>query len=288
MPKLILAFAALALTATAADRSVTYQGDLSPLNITPTFDHGYVIAFERNLDAANRQNQRFAVYAPTGLPAYDATLQVANHPSVRIMNFTADTDGTVVVAFGEPGGFAVFNPAGKQVRTVLTGSYNPTQVCIAPDHTIWLTGIQYPAEDYEIFRHYSVDGVDLGHFQRKSELGGLWAVTIVGGRALRATQDRIVALLHPPDPGTSNPYVEWVELDFSGQLVGRPGRHRYMWPWMVTPDGILYAREEPGKLMTFDRAANAWKPATGAVPVGADGNDLVFQVNPNTFEWRPR
>lgn len=290
MPKLILVFAALALTAAAADRTVTYQGDLSPLNIMPTFDHGYVIAFERNPDAANRQNQRFAVYAPTGLLAYDATLQVVNQPAVTILNFTADTDGTVVVAFHLPDGFAVFNPGGKQIRTVLTGRYTPTQVCIAADHTIWLAGNQFATDDYAIFRHYSLDGIDLGHFQRQSELGGLRAVQIIGGRAIRAAQDRIVALLLPASKPGPIPYLEWVELDLAGQVIGRPGRHRSFFPWMLTPDGTIYASEGDGKWLYYDRASAAWKPSAIAGHFrGADETSLIFQLpNSNTFEWLPR
>ncbi|MDR3702181.1 MAG: hypothetical protein P4L56_21220 [Candidatus Sulfopaludibacter sp.] len=266
-----------------------YQGDISPLHITPTFDHGYLIVWERNTDA-DMNLKRIGVYGPGGALAYHATIQLPNQKHLRLLNGAADTDDTVAVAFDNPGGFAVLDPSGKQIRTVVTGLYVPEQICFAPDHTIWVAGQARPEQDYKIFRKYTPDGQELGEFLPKSTFRpSLVSVRTVGGRALSASADRIVSLLRSDAPGPAP--LEWVELNFDGKLIGRPGQHRYFFPWALTPDGTIYAREGGDKFVFFDRAGAGWKP----VPVtpqgslaGADRNGLVFQLpNTTTFAWVP-
>jgi hypothetical protein len=268
-----------ALACAAATRQVVYLGDLSPLNIVPTLDNGYVIALEGN--------GRIAVYGADGSRLYEATIQVANAKFLTILNAAADADGTVAVIFRNPEGFAVVDRAGKQLRTVTTGRYTPKQICFAPDHTIWLAGDGPLNEDYMIFRHYSTGGHELGQFIHKSEFSSYFTVESIGGRAMRASKDRIVALFQlEADPGQ----MEWIELDFSGQLIDRLGRHPWFFPWALTSDGTIYARQPDSKFLFFDRSAAQWKPVSFAPGylLGADETGLVFQLSgSNTLEWRP-
>jgi hypothetical protein len=112
----------------------------------------------------------------------------------------------------------------------------------------------------------------------------------VGGRALGASADRIVALLQF-DNRADTAHLEWVELDFSGHVIERPGQHSNFLPWALTPGGVIYARENGGNLVFFDRAAGTWKPAAITPPGSlfwADETSLVFRLpNSTTFEWFP-
>jgi hypothetical protein len=273
----------------AANRQVTYQGDIHPLNITPTFDHGYLIVWDRNTDGT-RELKTISVYGPTGSRIYQAAIQVPKHKHLFLLNAAADVDGTVAVVFREPGGFAVLNRNGMQIQTVVTDSYIPTQICFAPDHTIWLAGSSASGAEYMMFRKYSPDGRELGRFVSSSTFASRLApIECIGGRAMQASANGIVALLQPqptPDSG-----LRWVELDFQGKLVGEFGQHKDLLPWTLTPNGTIYAREDVGKFVFLDRASGTWKQSSIARPgylAGADENGLIFGLPDQiTLEWVP-
>jgi hypothetical protein len=280
-----------AIVSSAATRQVTYQGDLSPLNVAPTFDNGYLIVYESD----DQSEKRISLYGPDGLRRYRTSIQIDIPKSFVFQTAAADTDGTVAVAFfdnwnSENFGFELLDPTGKQLRTVLTGSYNPAQICFAPDHTIWLAGYVFHSEDYMVFRRYSLDGRELGQFVPKSALGPLAPVGMFGGRMMRASSSGIVVLLQS-QIGNDWSHLEWVGLDFQGRLIDRPGRHKYLLPWALAPDGTIYAREDGGKLLSWNRAAGVWKlaPVTAKGSLeGADENGLIFRLpNTTTFEWAP-
>ena len=109
----------------------------------------------------------------------------------------------------------------------------------------------------------------------------------VGGKALRASANGMVAVLNSVlVSGPSS--AEFVELDFNGHLVGRPGKHRYFFPWALTPAGTIYAREG-SKLMVYNRSSDAWKPTSDGGYQGLSGAEngaLIFhQPNSNTYDW---
>ena len=293
MKSCLLAAAAAVLSAsgsTAASREVIYQGDLAPLNITPTFDHGYVIVWDRNIDG-DTSLKRISVYAPSGVLAFRTNIQAPGHPYLSLSNGAVDTDGSVAVVFREPGGFTLLDKGGQQTRTVLTGAYVPTQICFAADHTIWLAGSVFGSQDYGILRRYSLDGKQLGEFLPRS-VYDLSPAQSIGGNALRAANDRIVTLLERASDSGGPPTMEWFELDLAGNVIGRPGTHRFFFPWALTPDGTIYAREGGSQLLVFDRAAGAWKvstlirPANGRL-AGADENGLVYGLPQGTYTWVP-
>ncbi len=273
----------------AADRQVTYQGDLSPLNITPTFNHGYVIAWDRNTDGA-QQMKTISVFGPNGSRLYQTAISVPNQKFISLSNGDADTDGTVAVVFRDPGGFAVLDPSGKQIHTVLTAPYEPSQICFAPDHSIWLEGHEGRGDaEYMIFRKYSPDGHELGRFVSSSKFAAkVPDVTTIGGRAIRASANGIVALVLQDQPQPHPPLMLWVALDFEGNVVGQPGQHRYFFPWTLTPQGSIYAKEG-GKFVYLDNVSGKWQesslPRPGSL-AGADENGLIFELpDHHTFEW---
>jgi hypothetical protein len=115
----------------AQPREVYYQGLLTPLNIAPTFDKGYLFVYDSfKIDA----------FAPDGSPLYSVSAHVPGAKIVNIDNAAADTDGTMAGAVDysrdgtsrtEGGGIVLFDRSGKQIRFFDTGPYLPTQVCFA-------------------------------------------------------------------------------------------------------------------------------------------------------------
>ena len=283
----ILAVLSIAEVFAAPASEVIYQGNLSPRNIAPTFDNGYLIVYEGD--------RSLSVFGQDGLRRYQVTVQQTVPKSFYLLGAAADTDGTVAANFfdnwnSQNFGFVVLDPTGKQLRTVLTGSYSPAQICFAPDHTIWLAGTVFHAEDYMVFRKYSLDGQELGQFIPKSTLGSLTPVSMIWGRMLRASSRGIVALLQS-QPINDAAHLEWVELNLEGQLQDRPGQHGNFLPWALAPDGTIYAKESADKLLFWNRSSGVWKPvavtAKGHLE-GADENGLVFQLpNTTTFAWVP-
>ena len=86
---LVIAIASCATALAAEARDVYYQGDLTPLNIVPTFDNGYLVVYDQN---------KINVYAPDGSPVYSASSQVQSAHWAGIQNAAVDTDGTLVAA----------------------------------------------------------------------------------------------------------------------------------------------------------------------------------------------
>ena len=91
-------------------------------------------------------------------------------------------------------------------------------------------------------------------------------------------------------PGQTSENPEWVEMDFSGNLIGRwklGGRSGQSNGFAFTADARLFApsydpETKKYQLMSFDRKSSSWQPVDGGVKgllLGADGNNLVFQMS---------
>jgi hypothetical protein len=104
-----------------------------------------------------------------------------------VSNAAVDVGGSAAVAIADgqqqSGRISLLDPRGKQVRFIEMENYVPIGVCFAPDHSIWVIG--GPAEldgpkNYEILRHYSAEGEELGRYLPKSSFPE-------AGKPLRAT-----------------------------------------------------------------------------------------------------
>jgi hypothetical protein len=169
MPKLILlSFLVFSSAAVASEsvREVYYQADtLTPSNIVPTFENGYLVVYGL---------RSVSVYARDGSLAYNIT---APENGV-IHNVAMDTDQTAAAAvelFGArtAGMISIFSRTGSPIGVIDTGSYLPSFVCFAPDHSIWAAGRQERQSladqpEYFILRHFSHDGKELGAYFRSS------------------------------------------------------------------------------------------------------------------------
>jgi hypothetical protein len=297
--KLLLLFSLLVSPAivVAQSRDVIYHGDLAPLNILPTFDRGYLLAYEA---AAG-----FAIYSATGdlLCHWVVGTPAAKYSSVK--NVAADIDGSTVAAVEYArdglhlGGLVFLDPAGRQMQFLDTGEYLPTQVDFGPDHSVWTLGWSWPdgklyATDYSVLRKYSRDGALLGEFLPRSTFDAEHDPVgpIVGGWQLRVTNNRIGAVFYASSVRKTGEQprraIQWVELDLKGNVLGR---------WDLPPkqiaaytnEGTLYGRD-PGGISVLDRASGTWRsvPAmsNGAL-LGAAGDELVYMVHGDTLRYAP-
>jgi hypothetical protein len=279
-----------------AGQSVVYEGDLSPLNILPTFDKGYLAVYE--------PEDAISLYGPDGRLAYKATVQAPSATLTVVHNASPGSDGSlaVTVDYGIEkekflrGGIAFFNNVGKQTAFIDTGSdYFPTQVCFGADHSIWAIvwrGLDAPktsTADYFVLRNYARDGRLLGAFLPRSSFEQEVVGPMTGGWQLRSVNGRIGAMIYASSavgPG-ERPVPQWIETDFHGNIVRQvdiPQRNIQAF----SNNGSLYARRYSGGYVVFDAATKSWRTVAGH-PVGsllgADENKLVFLVGDNTLVW---
>jgi len=292
LPLLVLICSAIA---SAQVRDVYYQGYLTPLNIMPSFDRGYLVVYDTD--------HRTDVFGPDGALLYRATVRVPGAGWAEILNGAVDSDGTLALAVEvaspagaeEGGGIVLFDRSGAQIRYFETKDFLPTQVDFGPDHAIWAIGWlgneRGPTEDYSILRKYARDGRELGRFLPRSSFPapddhrrepmilpdiGLWQLRVAGNR-VEAALYRARTL---------------VETDLNGREIGRwdmsPGER----PYAITANGQVWGKEG-NQLRIFDRSAGMWRPVTFTLPnarlIGAEGNDLVFKLRDGTetLRWMP-
>jgi len=276
-----------AMSLLIAGQSVVYEGDLSPLNILPTFDKGYLAVYE--------PEHAISLYGQDGRLAYKATVQA--HAVVH--NASPDSDGSLAVAVEYRiekekfvrGGIAFFSNVGKQTAFIDTASdYFPTQVCFGPDHSIWTIGWrggidpQTNTADYFVLRNYARDGRLLGAFLPRSSFEQEVAGPITGGWQLRSANGRIGAVIYGSWPSKD---PEWIETDFHGNIVRRvdiPQKEIVAF----SSNGSLYASRYSGGHVVFEAGEKSWHTIAGDPGgrlLGADGNKLVFLLRDNTVVW---
>jgi len=281
--------------------TVVFEG-LQRSNPGASVDHGYVAAWA--LDPVHR----VTLYAPDGHPMFQVSsfeLPDGTHTNV-VLSVAIDSDGTSAYVYqaasGMRSGIAILDTNGNQIRVIEMEPYEPSQVCFAPDHSLWTFGEQWKnnapsLSDFMTFRHYLRDGKLLGSFVPRSALpdwqgGGLDQVVgpVVGHWRLRASKDRIGAALFI---GASK--QTWVELNLDGQLLGQwtysTLNHEAGTPAAFDSNGKLYGeRWEDGKpagISVFERSEGSWQPISlfskGHL-LGADGVRLVFQSG-DALQW---
>jgi hypothetical protein len=281
-----------AASATAQVHDVHYQGNLTPLNTTPTFDHGYLVVYD--------QDHRVDVFAADGALVYSVAAKVPGSDWAIIYNGAVDSDGTMAAAvrgvsaarIPRGGGIALFDRAGAQTHFINTGGYLPSQVAFGPDHSIWTIGwlgddMASLTADYSTLRNYAQDGKELGEFLPRASFpyakdpgGEPLILPMLGGWELRVANERVEVIMHREHL--------WVQTDLKGQERGRwsyDGR-----PSAITQDGRSW-RWFGHRLQVFDRSG-VWKAVTFDAPegnlLGAEGNNLVFLLRDlNTLRWAP-
>lgn len=281
---ILLSFLVFSTAAVGASvRELYYQADnLAPNNIGPTFVNGYLVVYG--------PNKSVSVYSPDGTFAYSISPE---HGFIH--NATVDTDQTSAVAIqfgGKRGMISIFDRTGSPIRAIETGTYLPSFVCFAPDHSIWVTGRQWRQSltdkpEYFILRHFSRDGNELGAFLPRSSLeeddSADPVMSIVGLPGLQAASNRIGALLNYG----GKEKAMWVETDLNGKEIGRWRVNINGHPSVFTQNGAVYARVVGG-ISTLDHVTGKWNrvlvPAESGL-VGSDGESLLF-ITPGSTALR--
>jgi hypothetical protein len=277
---------------------------LQTSNPTPTFDHGYVAAWDlQHVHSAT-------LYAPDGHQMFEvSSFELPDGTKTNApLSVAIDSDGISAHAYraaaATRSGIVILNTTGRQIRVIETEPHKPSQICFVPDHSLWMFGDQWgshdhPASDFMTFRHYSRDGKLLGSFVPRSALPkwegeGLDQVVapFVGLWRLRAAKDRIGAtLLVGPSKQA------WVELDLNGTLIGQwtyaQNKQDLVMPSAFDADGKLYGTRRingmPAGISMFDKNSGSWK-AVSSLPdghlLGADGLRLVYQTG-DQLRWLP-
>jgi len=286
--RILLSLSIFAVLSSAQTRDIAYQGLLAPLNTLATFEHGYLAVYDRD--------GQIDLFGSDGVLLFKASVQLPGGDLGEVRNAGVDCDGTLAIAFqavspqhrGKDGGIALFDSTGTQTRVIGTPGFWPTQVAFAPEHSIWTIGslghrVEDTSADYEILRHYSQDGTELGRFlprssfpYRKSEgPAGIVQPVVMpmfGGWELRVTPNQVDILLHH--------YNLWIVTDFNGVEKGRWDISKGVRPWAITDDGKAWL-VDGRTLRLFDRAQGLWRATSSSAPgkslLGADGMDLVFK-----------
>lgn len=236
----------------------------------------------------------FTLYRANGSSIFALPQRGADNTSYVV--WAADTDGVAVRGYHdgqEKGRIDLLDATGKAARTIDTGSYNPTHLTFAPDHSIWAVGYLYPCEpsvDFNVVRHYARTGEKLGEAVPWSQIAAdNNAYTALqpfdGGRGIFSASGRIGFITL-----ASSGHGKWIELTFSGDLLGQYDLGSYgrkaFWPLAITTGGSVYGRiSEDGSFAGYgllNKSEATWSRVTGYPAgklIGADGENLVFSRN---------
>jgi len=289
---LLAIFSGAAFAADSHD--VYYQGNLTPLNIMPTFEKGYLAVYDID--------HQIALYTHDGSLLYRVTAQVDGASFTHISNAAVDENGTLAVAvdFRMPtaaapsGGILTFDPTGAQIGLINTGGYLPTQVSFGPDHSTWAIGYYRPSkpDDYFVLRNYSSTGELIGGYLPRSSFEPELAPVgpCIGGWQLRVSDRNVVALFYASSiykPGQQErAMLQWVETDLRGKELLRrdlPRTH-----FALGRNGSFYGQFDG--VAVLDGTTGKWrKVAAGdGTLLGADSDTLVFLPAPgNMLRWVP-
>ena len=300
MSRLLLIAVILACTAVAQVEDVYYQGDIAPRNIMPSFDKGYLVAYE--------SNDAISLYGREGKLAYKATPTFPGTDFVQIHDAAADTDGAMVASvesgWRDPhhvvrhGMLAVFSPSGVEYNMIDTGiDWAPVEACFAQDHSIWTLGWRginsKATTDYGILRHYDREGHLLGEFLPRSSFAQEPVGPHVGGWHMTASTNRIAFTVYTHSvlaQGMQHRLGQWTEVDFQGNIARKLELPRGWAVCAFTANGTVYAADK-NVYQVFDSSIGTWRPIPGVQGGwlnGADGDILAFTIaNKNMVSRTP-
>lgn len=251
------------------------------------YSHGYVTGWD------SPAYTRITVYGRDAQAAFSVREQ---KNGIYYVGWAVDSDGFAAGVYQSrkiwQGRIDLFDPNGRMMRTIDTGSYIPQHVAFAADHTIWAEGYKAGSgdgEDFDVLHHYARSGQELGQMLRWSQIAGSQnsytaLQAIVGGRRLYIGRDRI-GFEAPLQYGHST----WVEVSFSGTVLGKYNLGSYSElcyvPHAMTSSGGVYAAIY--KDYGFDgwailnRSTGGWDRVTsypqGRI-IGSDGENVVFST----------
>jgi len=277
-----------AFAASAPVREVTSQAMLVGNQPVPGFYQGFLFFVD------HPRSSQITLYAPDGHLTLQRDMETGKQLRVSVMSIAVDSDGTAAISWsqsplssGSHAGIDLLDGTGKPVGSIDTGGYLPSHVAFGEDHTVWSFGWQRDENlrdresktDYMTVRHFSVKGQLGAYLPRSLFPQGLQPACFNWQeRGIEVARDRVGVL---SCSGMTDGDPEWVELDLTGNLIGR-WRVDFSRTITLTKDGHVYAQDTNSKarqLVVLDRPSSAFKPVdwlTTGTLYGSDGNELVF------------
>jgi hypothetical protein len=253
----------------------------------PGFYNGYLFWCE--------PHNFLTLYSPEGSVALTLEIQGRGNGYASIQSIAIDSDGRLAVGWSDlpDAGIDIRDMSGKIIRSIDTGRYVPAHLSFGEDHSLWTFGWQRDTtdpyyrekKDYLTLKKYSPGGEQVRAYLWRSffpagmEPGGYqWQE-----RRITVTSNRVgIEALSGTDSGQR----EWVELDLSGNVVGRWRLDRsYEFPGVVlTADNRAYvhrfdAATKSRQVLRLNRDKAQWellKSPSNAALYGSDGDKLVF------------
>lgn len=250
------------------------------------YNDGYLFSWD------SPKFSRATLYGRDTRPAYS----VPEHKDgIYHVAWAVDSDAVAAGAY-QPrkqwqGRIDLLDASGKLKLTINTGSYVPQHVVFAPDHTIWTVGYvagnDGSSQDFNVLHHYARTGRELGQALLWSQIAGdensyTALQPLIGGRQLYVGNDRMGF-----ESGSHYGHSTWIEVSFSGVLLGKYdlGRYRELCyvPRAMTAGGSVYAAIYKSNQFdgwaALDRSKKAWQKVAGYPNgriIGSDGENLVF------------
>jgi hypothetical protein len=196
----------------------------------PFGDKGFV-AVLGDPQAPPGPRRSLTVYRPDGKFAYEVSPRMPSGDDINLRAAAVDSDGTAVVSiFDNPGGppgsagLVIVRDGGQTQQFIDTGTYVAESISIAADHTIWTLGNLRRGPNtpvtpgFRMVHHYTADGKPAGEYLPANTFPPLRQGQVIAGgeigvSMIAASADRVGVYYAPMQA--------WLELDFSGHLLGR-------------------------------------------------------------------
>ena len=200
-------------------RAVDYTARIFPDRIVPDWDRGYVLS--HGIEVYSSADEATVVmYGHDGQPAREGHIWPPAAQRVRLIGTATTHEGAIIAAgwAGMPDGsvskfIAKTDLLGNTIKTIMTGSFVPRQMCEAEDGTVWSLGIDVPSPDPDspsnVLRQFSFEkGLLRGYLPFESVKAPVNSNTRSFnpfGSYVRCGKDKVVAYLKFTD--------EYVEVD---------------------------------------------------------------------------
>jgi hypothetical protein len=235
-------------------RQIHYTtGDTDGLS-RPLLDRGYLIQFERKPSEQGLPPSLF-VYDSGGKLRFQAKVAVEDAAHMVIRAAAISSDGGAVMAVGSPhvGGsqyLLQLDSTGRVVRTLDTGDYITTGLCVASSGNVWTLGAVYPGDkSYSVLRNWDFDA---GMMQAMLPRSG-FQYSFIG--AARDESQSVIRCNARTVGIFSAPNGEWIEVDLTSpdlkvkrwKLQSDSNNSGSITGLALSEEGRVYASFEAGK-----------------------------------------
>jgi hypothetical protein len=274
--------------------SAAFVGETTAL---PQWDKGYLVSRETLTYQAGVPNVK--LFGESGQKVREAAIWFPESQRVVIHSAAVTSDGRIIAAGhaekadGTAGSFiALTDLSGKMTNVIQTKGYDPSNICQAPDGTVWTFGgtgydRETGANPGDTLRHFDFQQGQVGSYLPRSTFPRLPMPDVPAD--IRCLADKVLVYSHGAQ--------EYIEMQYSGDTphlypAKAPSEVR-LTGFAVTGGGDVYGFfSHAGKgglyCLSFNAAAKTvrWLPVEGTVGLltkpgaisglwGSDGDNLV-------------